>query len=300
MLKSALPKISSLFVSSPAPLTFFFSCLGTLGVWPRTLPARAREPCTLPAGQRGRHNTQGDSIMSAKHVQILAVCKAAAAKPSCTKATISNDSAAALRLPPAARGLAGAAAAGAPRWPLQFQLAHIEPQSVRRAPRTAGDPFALPCLAGAVAPAGGCCCRPDCLRVQHGAPLAPRGAAIHAARAPATIQPLLLRSPMVAVQADPRQVWERVRPLRAPVLGPCGPCCPLQTPTVLWSFSGPPATATITSCIPHVRRSSLGSAGAPCALLAVSSPPVASARRPSLQQLRNRIYYATAHRSAPL
>lgn len=25
-----------------------FSCLGTLGVWPRTLPARAREPWTLP------------------------------------------------------------------------------------------------------------------------------------------------------------------------------------------------------------------------------------------------------------
>jgi hypothetical protein len=23
---------------------FFFSCLGTLGVWPRTLPARASEP----------------------------------------------------------------------------------------------------------------------------------------------------------------------------------------------------------------------------------------------------------------
>lgn len=34
---------------------FFFSCLGTLGVWPRTLPARARDPWTLPAstGQQG-------------------------------------------------------------------------------------------------------------------------------------------------------------------------------------------------------------------------------------------------------
>lgn len=28
---------------------FFFSCLGTLGHWPRTLPARARDPWTLPA-----------------------------------------------------------------------------------------------------------------------------------------------------------------------------------------------------------------------------------------------------------
>jgi hypothetical protein len=28
---------------------FFFSCFGTLGVWPRTLPARASEPWTLPA-----------------------------------------------------------------------------------------------------------------------------------------------------------------------------------------------------------------------------------------------------------
>jgi hypothetical protein len=27
---------------------FFLSCLATLGVWPRTLPARAREPWTLP------------------------------------------------------------------------------------------------------------------------------------------------------------------------------------------------------------------------------------------------------------
>lgn len=34
------------------PLGFFFlSCLGTLGVWPRTLPARAKEPWTLPADQ---------------------------------------------------------------------------------------------------------------------------------------------------------------------------------------------------------------------------------------------------------
>eukprot|EP00955_Chlamydomonas_euryale_P097141 365053-Chlamydomonas_euryale.AAC.25 len=30
---------------------FFFSCGGTLGVWPRTLPARAREPWTLPASR---------------------------------------------------------------------------------------------------------------------------------------------------------------------------------------------------------------------------------------------------------
>ena len=29
---------------------FFFSCGGTLGVWPRTLPARASEPWTLPVG----------------------------------------------------------------------------------------------------------------------------------------------------------------------------------------------------------------------------------------------------------
>lgn len=27
---------------------FFFSCFSTFGVWARTLPARAREPCTLP------------------------------------------------------------------------------------------------------------------------------------------------------------------------------------------------------------------------------------------------------------
>ena len=40
---------------------FFFSCLGTLGVWPRTLPARAREPCTLPATQHGRGGTGGMS-----------------------------------------------------------------------------------------------------------------------------------------------------------------------------------------------------------------------------------------------
>lgn len=27
---------------------FFLSCFATLGVWPLTLPARARDPCTLP------------------------------------------------------------------------------------------------------------------------------------------------------------------------------------------------------------------------------------------------------------
>nr|BAO02227.1 Mr_precursor_153 [Conus marmoreus] len=31
---------------------FFFSCGSTLGVWPLTLPARAREPCTLPPTRR--------------------------------------------------------------------------------------------------------------------------------------------------------------------------------------------------------------------------------------------------------
>ena len=30
---------------------FFFSCGSTLGVWPFTLPARASEPCTLPASR---------------------------------------------------------------------------------------------------------------------------------------------------------------------------------------------------------------------------------------------------------
>jgi len=28
---------------------FFLSCFATLGVWPRTFPARANDPCTLPA-----------------------------------------------------------------------------------------------------------------------------------------------------------------------------------------------------------------------------------------------------------
>lgn len=32
------------------------SCLATLGVWPRTLPARAREPWTLPARRNGERN----------------------------------------------------------------------------------------------------------------------------------------------------------------------------------------------------------------------------------------------------
>jgi hypothetical protein len=31
---------------------FFFSCFGTLGVWPRTLPARASDPCTLPMAEK--------------------------------------------------------------------------------------------------------------------------------------------------------------------------------------------------------------------------------------------------------
>jgi hypothetical protein len=36
------------------PLGFFgLSCFATFGVWPRTLPARANEPWTLPAGDQG-------------------------------------------------------------------------------------------------------------------------------------------------------------------------------------------------------------------------------------------------------
>ena len=31
---------------------FFLSAFATFGVWPRTLPARAKDPCTLPARQR--------------------------------------------------------------------------------------------------------------------------------------------------------------------------------------------------------------------------------------------------------
>ena len=38
----------SRFLARPVSC-FFFSCLATLGVWPRTLPARASEPWTLPA-----------------------------------------------------------------------------------------------------------------------------------------------------------------------------------------------------------------------------------------------------------
>ena len=37
----------SLFLARPV-VCFFFSPFCTLGVWPRTLPARASEPCTLP------------------------------------------------------------------------------------------------------------------------------------------------------------------------------------------------------------------------------------------------------------
>jgi hypothetical protein len=43
------------------PVGFFFlSCLATLGVWPRTFPARAKDPCTLlmfAGGVRGRETT---------------------------------------------------------------------------------------------------------------------------------------------------------------------------------------------------------------------------------------------------
>jgi hypothetical protein len=42
---------------------FFLSCAATLGVWPRTLPARARDPCTLPATQSPQHR-QGCEVRS--------------------------------------------------------------------------------------------------------------------------------------------------------------------------------------------------------------------------------------------
>ena len=37
-----------LFIARPLGF-FFFSCFATFGVCPRTLPARAKDPCTLPA-----------------------------------------------------------------------------------------------------------------------------------------------------------------------------------------------------------------------------------------------------------
>ncbi len=44
------------------PVGFFFlSCLATLGVWPRTFPARAKDPCTLPA------SSQSPSPLSSSH-----------------------------------------------------------------------------------------------------------------------------------------------------------------------------------------------------------------------------------------
>ena len=42
--------------------SFFLSCLGTLGVWPFTLPARASEPCTLPPPRRRSTKCKVDSF----------------------------------------------------------------------------------------------------------------------------------------------------------------------------------------------------------------------------------------------
>ena len=39
-----------LFIARPLGF-FFFSCFATFGVCPLTLPARAKDPCTLPASQ---------------------------------------------------------------------------------------------------------------------------------------------------------------------------------------------------------------------------------------------------------
>jgi hypothetical protein len=36
---------------------FFLSCFATLGVCPRTFPARASDPCTLPAHRHGTRLT---------------------------------------------------------------------------------------------------------------------------------------------------------------------------------------------------------------------------------------------------
>lgn len=58
-----------LFFARPVA-AFAFSCFGTLGVWFFTLPARDREPCTLPApppphGTTGAHSRYGKSPHSA-------------------------------------------------------------------------------------------------------------------------------------------------------------------------------------------------------------------------------------------
>jgi hypothetical protein len=36
------------FLARPRGIFFFSSCFSTLGVWPLTFPARARDPCTFP------------------------------------------------------------------------------------------------------------------------------------------------------------------------------------------------------------------------------------------------------------
>jgi hypothetical protein len=42
---------------------FFLSCFATLGVWPRTFPARANEPWTLPASYHYDFNTYNSGAL---------------------------------------------------------------------------------------------------------------------------------------------------------------------------------------------------------------------------------------------
>ena len=49
---------SRLWARPRATLAFFSSLLSTLGVWFLTLPARARDPCTLPVDERRKKNAQ--------------------------------------------------------------------------------------------------------------------------------------------------------------------------------------------------------------------------------------------------
>lgn len=54
---------------------FFFSCFSTLGVWPFTFPARAKEPCTLPPNN-------GTVMSNSQLVNVLTVAKQSKILPS--------------------------------------------------------------------------------------------------------------------------------------------------------------------------------------------------------------------------
>lgn len=63
-----------LFIARPFGF-FFFSCFATFGVCPLTLPARAKDPCTLPVIHTNRLEQNRQHVQQQAETAAISICK---------------------------------------------------------------------------------------------------------------------------------------------------------------------------------------------------------------------------------